>query len=168
MARPWRHQPSPWPAAAWAAGRWNGLSTHASCLAVDQTRKYKVFLGSFKYLLFSDELLYIYLLSREREREEEEDWFDSSVSNYCLYSIQVSPIPLTRTQRATAATKYSMHILPFLPPHPQEGVWSKASKQNEHQQNLWHWTTRSTTEPTLKRYPWGMLSMVIVGDFPLL
>jgi len=55
-------------------------------------------------------------LSIEREKEkEEEDWFDFSVSNYSLYSIQVSPIPLTRTQRATAATKYSMYILPFLP-----------------------------------------------------
>ena len=60
MAIPWRHQPSPSPAAAWAAGWWNRLSTHVLCLGVSQNRKYKVFLGSFEYLLFSDELLYIY------------------------------------------------------------------------------------------------------------
>ena len=33
----------------------------ASCLAVNQNRKYKVFLGSFECLLFSDKLLYIYI-----------------------------------------------------------------------------------------------------------
>ena len=40
--------------------------------------------------------------------------------------------PLTRTQRATAATKYSMHVRPLLPPHPQEGTWSikQANKMN--------------------------------------
>ena len=59
MAIPWRHQPSPWPAAAWAAGRWNRLSTRALCLAVYQNRKYMVFLGSFEYFLFSDEMLCI-------------------------------------------------------------------------------------------------------------
>ena len=37
---------------SWAAGRWNRLSTHASCLAVNQNRKYKVFLGSSEYWLF--------------------------------------------------------------------------------------------------------------------
>ena len=61
MAIHWRHQPSPWPAAAWAAGWWNRLLTRASCLAVSQNRNYKVFSGSSEYLLFSDELLYIYI-----------------------------------------------------------------------------------------------------------
>ena len=157
MATPWKHQPSPWPAAAWAAGWWNRLSTGASCLAVNQNRKYEVFLGSFEYLFFSDKLLYIRLV-----------WFQCKVT--ILFTVfRLAPGPLTRTQRATAATKYSMHILPFLPPRPQEGIWSKTSKQNDHhQQNLWHWTTRSTTEHTLKMYPWCMLSMVIIshGQFP--
>ena len=57
-------------------------------------------------------------------------------SSYFLHSIQVSPLPPppnphppppTCTQRATTATKYSMHVLPLLPPHPQEGIWSKVS-----------------------------------------
>ena len=35
---------------------------HTLCLAVNQNRKCKVFLGSFEYLLFLDELLYIVYL----------------------------------------------------------------------------------------------------------
>ena len=50
---------------------------------------------------------------------------------------KLASAPLTLTQRATAATKYSMHVLPLLPPHPQKVIWSKTSKQNEQrQQNL--------------------------------
>ena len=37
------------------------IDTRALCLAVNQNRKYKVFLGSSEYLLVSDELLYIYI-----------------------------------------------------------------------------------------------------------
>ena len=35
---------------------------------------------------------------------------------------KLASAPLTLTQRATAATKYSMHVLALLPPHPQEGI----------------------------------------------
>ena len=63
-------------------------------------------------------------------------WFQCKVT--ILFTVfKLGPAALTCTQRATAATKYSMHVLPLLPPHPQEGIWSKASKQNkQHQENL--------------------------------
>ena len=63
-------------------------------------------------------------------------WFQCKVT--ILFTVlKLAPGPLTRSQRVTAATTYSMHVLPFLPPHPQEGIWSKASKHYEqHQQNL--------------------------------
>ena len=62
MAIHWRHQPSPWSAAAWAAGQRNRLSTRASCLAVNQNRKYKVFLGWSEYSLFFQINCYIRLV----------------------------------------------------------------------------------------------------------
>ena len=61
-AIPWRHQPSPWPAAAWAAGWWNRPSIGALCLAVNQNRKYKVLLGSFEcWLLFFQMNIYTHI-----------------------------------------------------------------------------------------------------------
>ena len=89
--------------------------------------------GIFRFiwiLFFSspDELFSIYIYIRLV-------WFQCKVT--ILFTVfKLAPGPLTHTQRATAATKYSMHVLPLLPPHPQEYIWSKASKQSEHQQNL--------------------------------
>ena len=104
MAIHWRHQPSPWPAAAWAAGWWNRLLTRASCLAVSQNRNYKVFSGSSEYLLFSDELLYIYILSITLVL------FQCKVT-ILLTLFKLAPphprTPFTCTQRATAAIKYN-------------------------------------------------------------
>ena len=102
-----------------------GGETHTSCLAVNQNRKYKVFFRFIWILTFFRWIvIYIRLV-----------WFQRRVT--ILFTVfKLAQAPLTRTLRATAATKYSMHVLPLLPPHPQEGVWSKASKQNEqHQQN---------------------------------
>ena len=59
-------------------------------------------------------------------------WFQSVTILFTVFKL--ASAPLTLTQRASAATKYSMHVLPLLPPHPQEGIWSKASKQNEQRQ----------------------------------
>ena len=96
-------------------------------LGCHQNRQYKVLLGSFEYWLFFQMNIYIYIRLV---------WFQCKVT--ILFTVfKLAPVPLTRTQRATAATKYSMHVRPLLPPHPQEGTWSKASKQNEqHQQTL--------------------------------
>ena len=54
-------------------------------------------------------------------------WFQCKVT--ILFTVfKLSPAPFTRTQRATAATKYSMHVLRILPPHSQEGISSKQTK----------------------------------------
>ena len=48
-------------------------------------------------------------------------WFQCKVT--ILFKVfKLAPAPLICTQRATAATKYSVHVLPFLPPHAQEGI----------------------------------------------
>ena len=119
MAIPWRHQPSPWPAAAWAAGRWNRLLTHALCLAVNQNRKYNVFLGSFEYLLFfSDELLYIYIRLV---------WFQCKVT--ILFTVfKLNPAPLHphrgQLQQQSTACTYSNSC----PLALKKGMWSKQTK----------------------------------------
>ncbi len=153
MAISWRHQPSPWPAAAWAAGRWNRLSTRALCLAVNQNRKYKVFLGSSEYLLVSDEFLYIYIRLV---------WFQCKVT--ILFTV-FKLAHLTCSQRTAVVTKYSMHILPLLPPHPQEGIWSKQNKMNI--SRTCNTELQRAQQTAQKMYPWCMLPMVM-GDFPLL
>ena len=85
---------------------------HALCLAVNQNRRCKFFLGSFEYLLFSDELFYIYIRLV---------CFQCKVT--ILFTVfKLAPVPLTCTQRATSATKYSVHV-PTPPPAPDISAW---------------------------------------------
>ena len=65
-----------------------------------------IFLVDLNTYFFSDELLYIHYRLV---------WFQRKLTIHFTV-FKLAPAPLTRTQRATAATKYSMHILPLLPP----------------------------------------------------
>ena len=159
MAIPWRHQPSPWPAAAGAAGRWNRLSTHALCLAVNQNRKYNVFLGSFEYLLFFRWIvIYIRLV-----------WFQRRVT--ILFTVfKLAQAPLTRTLRATAATKYSMQI-PSCPLTIKEVYEVKQANNVNNISRTCNTEQQEAQQNTLWRcilgacYQWLSL---IMDDFPLL